>query len=133
MHVLVRSVLCCVGRVCVVQVPHDTRSFPAALVELARAATRQCSDLPRLLDASCLLCHLLAYPNPCRTSAYQGILVLLANKYPKVIKTIGVLTIVCGICVFPWPAGLPLPLPHVCVPRHASAAGEQMPQGEGVQ
>lgn len=59
-------------------------SFPASLVGYARAATRQCNDLPRLLDAACLLCHLLAYPNPCRLSAYQGVLVLLANKYPKV-------------------------------------------------
>lgn len=59
-------------------------TFPAALVELTRAATRQCSDVPRLLDGACLLCHLLPYPHPCRKSAYQGVLVLLANKYPKV-------------------------------------------------
>jgi hypothetical protein len=54
------------------------------LVELARAETRQCSDVGRLLAAATLLAHLLPCPNPARTSAYQGLLVLLVSKYPKV-------------------------------------------------
>jgi tubulin-specific chaperone D len=59
-------------------------AFPDVAVELCRAETRLCSDVGRLMDASNLLCHLLPAPNPCRTSAYQGLLVLLGSKYPKV-------------------------------------------------
>lgn len=58
--------------------------LPDVLVGLARAETRQCTDVARLLDAATLLCHLLPCANPCRTSAYQGLLVLLVSRYPKV-------------------------------------------------
>ncbi|KAL6757954.1 armadillo-type protein [Haematococcus lacustris] len=59
-------------------------TLPEVVVELTRAETRMCSDVAKLLDAAALLCHLLAVTNPCRTSAYQGLMVLLVSKYPKV-------------------------------------------------
>ena len=58
--------------------------FPDRLVALVRAETRQCTDVPRLLDASALLCHLLPCGNPCQASAVAGLLVLLVNRYPTV-------------------------------------------------
>ncbi|KAJ9523802.1 hypothetical protein QJQ45_020006 [Haematococcus lacustris] len=58
-------------------------TLPEVVVELTRAETRMCSDVAKLLDAAALLCHLLAVTNPCRTSAYQGLMVLLVSKYPK--------------------------------------------------
>jgi hypothetical protein len=58
--------------------------FSDIIVELARAETRLCADVPRLLVASSLLCHLLPCPNPCQASALAGLLVLLVNKYPTV-------------------------------------------------
>lgn len=59
-------------------------TFADVMVELCRAETRQCTDVSRLLDAANLLCHLLPARNPCRTSAYQGLLVLLGSRYPTV-------------------------------------------------
>ncbi|GFR52318.1 hypothetical protein Agub_g14856, partial [Astrephomene gubernaculifera] len=61
-----------------------TSRFPDHLVEAVRAETRGCSDVGRLLDAASLLCHLVPYPGHCRTSALQGLMVLLCSRYPKV-------------------------------------------------
>ncbi|KXZ49841.1 hypothetical protein GPECTOR_19g292 [Gonium pectorale] len=54
------------------------------LVECGRAETRGCSDVGRLMEAASLLCALVAPPGHCRTSALQGLLVLLSSRYPKV-------------------------------------------------
>ncbi|GIL68790.1 hypothetical protein Vafri_22026 [Volvox africanus] len=58
--------------------------FVDHLVEAVRAETRGCADVARLVDAGSLLCHLVAYGGHCRTSALQGLMVLLISKYPKV-------------------------------------------------
>ena len=65
-------------------IPTATVPFPDRLVALVRTETRQCTDVPRLLDASALLCHLLPCGNPCQASAVAGLLVLLVNRYPTV-------------------------------------------------
>ncbi|EFJ45543.1 hypothetical protein VOLCADRAFT_94333 [Volvox carteri f. nagariensis] len=54
------------------------------LVEVVRAETRGCADVARLVDAGTLLCHLVPYGGHCRTSALQGLMVLLCSRYPKV-------------------------------------------------
>ncbi|KAG2446099.1 hypothetical protein HXX76_000699 [Chlamydomonas incerta] len=65
------------------------------LVEAARAETRGCGDVARLLEAAALLAHLAVVPPPragaaggaCghyRSSALQGLMVLLCSRYPKV-------------------------------------------------
>ncbi|GLI66672.1 hypothetical protein VaNZ11_010602, partial [Volvox africanus] len=58
--------------------------FVDHLVEAVRSETRGCADVPRLVDAGSLLCHLVAFGGHCRTSALQGLMVLLISKYPKV-------------------------------------------------
>ncbi|GLC39358.1 hypothetical protein PLESTM_000887300 [Pleodorina starrii] len=58
--------------------------FVDHLVEAVRAETRGCSDVARLVDAGSLLCHLVPYAGHCRTSALQGLMVLLSSRYPKV-------------------------------------------------
>ncbi|KAF5833817.1 hypothetical protein DUNSADRAFT_9764 [Dunaliella salina] len=60
--------------------PHLTRTLPCKLLSFF---CRPAVPSPALCKP-CLLCHLLPYANPCRRSAYQGIMVLLASKFPKV-------------------------------------------------
>lgn len=62
----------------------STEWFAHGLIQLARSETRMCTDVGRLLDAASLLCHLLATGEPGRTSALQGLLLLLVSKFPKV-------------------------------------------------
>ena len=72
------------------------------LVEAARAETRGCGDVARLVEAAAVLAHLAVVPpaaaaaaaaagaagggggGHCRSSALQGLLVLLCSRYPKV-------------------------------------------------
>lgn len=64
---------------------HTSAPWCVEVTSLARAETRQCTDVPRLMDAATLLSHLIACPvTECHVSAYQGLLVLLTNRYPKV-------------------------------------------------
>ncbi|KAG2492086.1 hypothetical protein HYH03_009582 [Edaphochlamys debaryana] len=59
--------------------------FVDHLVEAVRAETRGVADVARLLDAAVVLCHLVPYDTGhCRTSALQGLMVLLASRFPKV-------------------------------------------------
>jgi hypothetical protein len=58
--------------------------FGDHLAEAARAETRGCADVARLCEAAGLLAALVPTPGHCRRSSLQGLLVLLASRYPKV-------------------------------------------------
>ncbi len=68
--------------------PPAESTFVDHLVELVRAETRACTDVARLCDAASVLAHLAPLPYTisahARTSALQGLFVLLCSRYPKV-------------------------------------------------
>lgn len=68
--------------------PPTESAFVDHLVEMVRAETRACTDVARLCDAASVLAHLAPLPHTisahARTSALQGLFVLLCSRYPKV-------------------------------------------------
>ncbi|MEW5308920.1 MAG: hypothetical protein WDW38_000840 [Sanguina aurantia] len=81
------AAICAAAAATAAETSRDSASrewFAHGLIQLTRGEIRMCTDVGRLLDAASLLCHLLPTGEPGRSSALQGLMLLLVSKFPKV-------------------------------------------------